>query len=204
MEYNTNRQSLDQVLLINETLNIKREFLNSKTKNSDDNRNYHLMAKDLIEMGFNLEMIDMCFCFFNIISLERAIELMTKENDVWQHTYIESENKLCIVCNEHSDHINYKISNKTQKMIEERDSISLKSEKSKSLIIAVLNKSNKSKDEIIKLNFEEEEKLEEYLNCRICYLPMKDEKFTLQCNHEYCRECWNYYLLEKINTSKVK
>jgi len=79
---------------------------------------------NLIIMGFDLEMIEMCFCYFKIDTLDRAIELMTKENDIWQHNYIKSEKNECIICNEYSSHIDYIIDReeKMKKMKELDDS----------------------------------------------------------------------------------
>ncbi len=108
---NMNREPLlDDILL------IKNEFINNKnSENNYLNENQKQIIQSLIVMGFNIEMIDMCFCFFTINNVEQAVYLMSKENEIWQHDYIESENKICIVCKEHSDHKNF-ITNRKKKL----------------------------------------------------------------------------------------
>ena len=93
--------------LLEDILIIKNEFINNKnSENNFLNSEQKDIIENLILMGFNLEMIDMCFCFFTIVNIEQAVQLMTKEKDIWQHDYIKSENNLCIICNEYCSHIN--------------------------------------------------------------------------------------------------
>lgn len=109
--FNLNREPL-----LNDILLIKNEFINNKnSQNNFLNKNQKEIIQNLILMGFNIEMIDMCFCFFEINSIEQAVQLMSKENEIWQHDYVKSENNLCIVCNEYSDHKNY-ITDKEKKL----------------------------------------------------------------------------------------
>ena len=107
--------------LLHDILTIKNGFKNNK--NFLDKNQYEIIEA-LVLMGFNLEMIDMCFCFFTINSIEQAVSMMSKENDIWQHDYIESENNLCNICNEYSDHKNFIIDKekKLEKLKELNDS----------------------------------------------------------------------------------
>lgn len=93
--------------LLHDILTIKKEFISNKNnqKNVLD-ENQQEIIENLVFMGFNLEMIDMCFCFFTINNIEQAIQFMSKENEIWQHDYIKSESNLCIICNEFSNHKN--------------------------------------------------------------------------------------------------
>ncbi len=90
------------------SLNFKREYMNRDKKQLQ-------IIETLVLMGYNLEMIEMCFCFFTIKSVEQAVHLMSKESEIWQHDYIISESNLCIICNEYSDHKNF-ITEKEKKL----------------------------------------------------------------------------------------
>jgi len=67
----------------------------------------------LISMGFDTNLIRNCLKYNkDIENIEEAITLLTKDNNVWQHNYINNDlNKNCLVCGEDSDHINYKTDN---------------------------------------------------------------------------------------------
>lgn len=105
-----NNERERQEPLLNDILTIKSEFISNKNKNNKFiNKDQKKMIQMLVFMGFSMEMIDMCFCFFNILTIEQAVQLMTKENDTWQHEFIKGENNGCIVCGEHCNHLNYSI-----------------------------------------------------------------------------------------------
>ena len=230
---------MDQPLL-NDAIIIKREFLNSKSNYSQENKHYRNIMKELIDMGFELQMIDMCFCFFNIKSMEEAITYLTKEDGIWQHNYIESENKLCIICNENSDHINYQIYN-TKKI--ERESLNKRfsrtslssSEMSdsyprkffkeaaseifincrklrgvldeESRLIINTNQLNETitEDKNIEIFVDEEQNNHnKYILCKVCELESSSEDcFNMKCKHTFCKECWYFYLDQKISHSEV-
>jgi hypothetical protein len=217
--------------LINDTLAIKREFLNLKPAYSKDNKEYIFMAKELKDMGFELEMIDMCFCFFNIKTIEQAIQYMTKDNGVWQHMYIESENKLCVICNENSDHLNYIISlNNTSSQIRDRlnnskssfsssnflnksDMSNLLKKNISNLSNINVNTSNTGNNNVMIRKLDSDEidiaitiKSLQHKNvvCKVCEIEYAlKECFKLNCNHNFCLDCWYYYLEQKISTSDV-
>ena len=230
---------MDQPLL-NDAILIKREFLNSKSNYSQENKHYRNIMKELIDMGFELQMIDMCFCFFNIKSMEEAITFLTKDEGIWQHNYIESENKLCIICNENSDHINYQIYNTKKiereslnkrfsrnslsssnmhdsiprKFFEEAESdqlIKFKKikgvEDEESRLIINTNQFNETitEDKNI-ISVDEEGKNDSiYVLCKVCELESSlEDCFNLKCKHTFCKECWYFYLDQKISHSEVK
>jgi len=115
--------------LLEDILLIKNEFISNKKKQKKFiNHEQKEMIESLILMGFNFEMIDMCFCFFTIQRIEQAVQMMSKENEIWQHNYIQSENNLCIICNEYSNHINLIIDKeeRIQKLKELNDSFNSK------------------------------------------------------------------------------
>jgi len=217
---------MDQPLLTDAIL-IKNEFLNLKPKYSKENKEYRFIVKELVDMGFEIEIIDMCFCFFNIRSIEQAISYVTKEDGIWQHDYIESENKLCIICKENCDHLNYKISI-SRKQIEreslnkkfDRNSITSRSNsKSQNLSeenseISINFKPSNDKDCIINLGLFKEEistkktdtnAAKEDVLCKVCEMesPLEDT-YQLDCEHVFCMDCWYNYLEDKISDSDVK
>ena len=40
--------------------------------------------------------------------------------------------------------------------------------------------------------------------CNICFSPFEGQKDSLHCGHEFCTECWQYYLLQKVSEGYVK
>jgi hypothetical protein len=161
------------------------------------------MMKELIEIGFPKNMIDMCFCFNNITSLDQAIILMTKEDGIWQHNYIRDENNLCSICGELSDHLDFIISNDNKSSLarEERESLNIRINKSSILSRqSFASKAGDDNDLLLKPYTSLELNNNE---CQICYLEMADNKFELACGHVFCIDCWIEYLRNKINNSEV-
>ena len=76
------------------------------------NKTYNIKSiiKDLIMMGFDKEVIQKCFVFNEINSIEYALTLLSKENNIWQHKFIKQrKSKACLICKEDIDHIDYKV-----------------------------------------------------------------------------------------------
>ena len=150
-------------------------------------------------------MIDNIFSLYTINSLDQAVFYMTKENDVWQHNYIESENKLCVICNEDNDHIDYN-SNKSfkyhnigkNKNFEFNDLNSQNSQDNN-----YKNSSPLSNNSIIvKLREKEEIKNSSKEICIICF-NNAEFTYSLNCKHIFCLDCWKEYLINLINEGKV-
>jgi hypothetical protein len=140
-------------------------------------------------------MIEMIFSFYSIDSLDQAIIYMTKENGVWQHNYIESEEDTCIICNEKCDHIDFRSSIHSRTLDEEIDirinekppTINLKVVNENFDSITITEESKSSGDEIV---------------CSICF-TISNEVYSLKCKHVFCSDCWKEYLLNLINEGKV-
>jgi hypothetical protein len=212
---NSGRISLNERLIEeNNNAHIKSEFLNSITDYPTVNKQYRNISRVLLEMGFELTMIEMIFCFFNVQSIEQGISLLTKEEGQWQHMYIESEGKVCMVCGEYCDHLNLNIN--PPRIL--RDSLSLINEKirrsketmkskdsfisvgeenpfqsEEGIVIKVLNTNKKRKEEVVVEN-----------DCDVCFSALPENPYHLNCKHKFCDDCWKYYLEEKITTSQVK
>jgi hypothetical protein len=163
------------------------------------------MIIELSNMGFDLEMIEMCFCFFTITSTDQAILLMTKEAGVWQHEYIAGEDKNCVVCKEYADHLDFKInrvSNNLNNFITIRSSNVFNNRASKITDEKSIYKSPEEISILIKENGHEI--IHELFECQVCFCETDtSSSFSLSCKHIFCIECWFYYLEEKILKSDV-
>jgi len=115
--------------------NKKESLQNNQSINSDNKSeeelqqdkcfNYKLLVKDLLSMGFQLEMIEKCFLYYKINNIMQAVTLITKENDVWQHKFYHKPNELiCDICNENSDHLDYKTQNYLERISNESNRLS--------------------------------------------------------------------------------
>jgi hypothetical protein len=162
------------------------------------------LIRELMEMGFEKNMIDMCFCFNNITNLEQAIILMTKEDGVWQHNYIPDDNRLCSICGELSDHIDLLISsdNRSSRAREERESLNVRLKSSILSRRSYISGEDSNSSYLVVPTERKEEQVDDNI-CEICYCNSMDDAFRLSCNHAYCLECWKDYIVTKINNSEV-
>jgi hypothetical protein len=174
------------------------------------------MYLDLIHMGFKVEMINKAL-FINKdqnLSIEQMVSLLTVENGVWQHNYIE-ENGLCFICGENSNHLNYS----TPERISLRNSLSkrldslvkIKSEelfrrKSNSISSLSLKHTNSQVNmEIFQKRplKENDDKLTENIECPVCMCNVEPEDaHCLSCKHSFCKDCWREFIREEIHSNK--
>lgn len=173
------------------------------------NSSHKAMVVDLCNMGFDIEMIELCFCYFKIDSIEQIINYLTKEDDIWQHDYIEGENKICLICKEYSDHFNMKVNRdriNLDNIINLRNSnlnIDLNRISKISSNSHFSSNPNSSKDISILVKNKSENLLEN-LECQVCCCEVPaSECFSQTCGHFFCNECWRDYLEEKISNSNV-
>lgn len=181
--------------LVNEAVIIKREFLESKSSFRKSNTNYKLIARELLDMGFELEMIDMCFCFFNIENITDAVNYMTKDEGVWQHKYIEDENKCCIVCKQNEGHIDYIVEGKGHDIREHRESLNIKAG-------SIPSSLDRQKNTILDVEGDPE-----YIKGEACLICQEDklseEFYSIDVKHTFCASCWKSYVEEKIYSNDV-
>ena len=71
--------------------------------------NYWENFEKLEEFGFNKILIKKLYIYLNPNSLENAITLLSKKNNLYQHDFYENkDNNKCLICNEEGkNHINY-------------------------------------------------------------------------------------------------
>ena len=149
--------------------------------NSEEEKN------QLIQMGFEERMITKVYTFLKPRTINEAIDLMSEENGIYQHEFIEgrtssssSNINLCYICNKKPEfHINYEHNKE-----EDNDEI-----------ITIENKDegkDKEKDSFVR----------EY--CPICFLICyKKEMFSLDCGHKCCKYCIVSYIKTEIKSGKA-
>ena len=147
------------------------------------------ISKELIKMGFSPKLINNLFLVKHYQTLEEAIDLLSKTENLWNHEYLDGDNFICFICDSqqnehklkknifHSQQIDSKIIKKLNSFAER---VSL----------------NKDKDQvIIKINVQD---------CPVCFAEIKeDNMYYLKCKHLFCKECIVNYLEEEINNARV-
>lgn len=178
--------------------------------------NSKAIQTNLLEMGFDLKLINNCIMFFHITSVEQAVEYLSKMDGKWNHTFLDFDGqnnnnnsnsssrikeKTCLVCNEKFDN---HYSARNSGIINGDNLIRNNSNENNINIINIeLIKRNSSSNKNI---FDYKKKSEisnvSYKICEICQGDIFDA-YNLDCKHEFCRECLREYILNKINTSNV-
>lgn len=141
----------------------------------------------LISMGFPSDFVDKVYLNFKPNNLETALNLLTENEGVFLHIFIQNEeNKLiCDICNKPKKyHIDF-VDNDSEIIYNDNEEI-----KDESDIRSVSRKST----EKINLNNKRNE-------CKICLEKKILENFSHpdNCPHMFCNDCWFNYLLSKIN-----
>lgn len=176
--------NINQILIDKSIIDI-----NDNVSEVDVNR--QKLTFQLIEMGYKLEQIDKCFLFFECNSLGQISTYLTKEDGIWQHKFIEGENKRdCEVCNEYASHLDLKITTDIK-----LNSNSFNSSYSFSEISL---KNSFLSQQIGKIEITER-------NCLVCFNTLEKESraYKMKCRHYFCLDCWYLYLEEKITNFKV-
>jgi hypothetical protein len=63
-----------------------------------------------------------------------------------------------------------------------------------------INSNKFSETNKIDINEEKENQQNQYILCKVCELESSiEESFHLICKHTFCKECWYFYLDQKIN-----
>ena len=141
----------------------------------------------LISMGFQKEFVDKVYLNFKPNNIETALNLLTENEGVFLHVFIESEeNKfLCDICNKpKKNHIDF-VDNDSEIIYNDYEDIKEESEIRSESITSIdrINVNNKKKE------------------CVICLEKQNFENFSKpdNCPHIFCNDCWYNYLLTKIN-----
>jgi hypothetical protein len=151
-----------------------------------------MIASDIIllqEMGNDKKIINKIYILLQPENLERAIDLMTQVNGIYQHEFFENHNQekdkgLCFICKKPKRfHLNYIPENDVDI---ENDNID-EDEKNNKIDLNVSNDG----ENICSVCFEEIEKEEKQFN-------------HLSCGHVCCTQCWINYFKALILEAKVE
>ena len=141
----------------------------------------------LISMGFQKDFVDKVYLNFKPNNIETALNLLTENEGVFLHVFVESEeNKfLCDICNKpKKNHIDF-VDNDSEIIYNDYEDIKDESEIRIESITSIdrINVNNKKKE------------------CVICLEKQNFENFSKpdNCPHIFCNDCWYNYLLTKIN-----
>ena len=150
--------------------------------------NFNDISKELIKMGFSPNLINNLFLVKRFQYLEEAVELLSFNNNLWNHEYLEGDNFNCYICESPENH---HIKSKSYFKQQSIDPKIIKKMQSSGRISIEENKDNC----IIKINMQD---------CPICFGELdSNKKYILNCKHIFCRECIVNYLEEEINNSRV-
>ena len=187
---------------INDILLEAQETKGKSTTTSDQNdANNSNLKTTLIEMGYEKNQIDVLFENVIINSVEQAIEYLSKGDDnLYNHAFIAKPNnyQICSICND------------SRNFHHNRYSLTFNAPPRPRPANRRVNYINRNKNLNIvdndildaeELKFEEEE-LED--DCEVCMANKKVNMYlSLKCEHQFCRECWENYLKEKVNNGIV-
>jgi hypothetical protein len=191
-ENNYNNNTVEYATPIEKEINIE---INTATETNLKIQRY------LIEIGFEINFINKIIYFFQVNSIETAIDYITKVDGKWNHPFVNVEDsikKICLVCGDNGeDHrINFLGESITFNQIPQKnDNINFTSIKSQQISNNIIQLGSPDKEEIILKQKNE--------ICRICLSLITDE-FVYNCNHRFCKDCILDHVLNKINSSEVE
>ena len=185
-ETNPNITVTDNFININEEPNIKSdiELLNN--------------------MGFDKAMINKVYILLKPENIERAIDLMTEINGIYQHNFFPNINpnqtNYCYICNNpRQNHFDYRQDDLSNYSHE--DIIQFNNSQSTININNNVTQQNKLSHNI------SSDVASIYDECGVCYEAInKDDKKLneIECGHLFCNYCWFNYLKSLITEAKVE
>ena len=149
-------------------MSLKESLITKETQNTEEKSLSSDLLKENIsileEMGFNKAYITKVFSLLNPTSIDKAINLMSETEGIFQHNFMQnpnSESHQCYLCgNPTTAHINF----------------------------------DEIKDEIINNdNLDDNDSDDEGEEiCLVCYNNYNKENMIKynKCNHTFCKNCW--------------
>lgn len=170
----------------------------------------NIHKKTLIEIGYQEEIYTMTTLIYSPSTIEDYIRLMSQEDGVWQHEYIDHEGT-CMICNDTAPHINQVNSNTDQISNYNADSITvryerlLKERESQAPMIVQSTMTVSYKRIVVTETVEVNETQvlnprcsTNSVNCLICSDDIIDPNelnaILLSCRHYCYHSCWYEYL----------
>jgi len=181
-------------------------------KNLDDphvQKEFEMLLFSLEKMGYKQKLIFRSYIVFRYKDIADAVELLSKNNNIWKHRYIEGSKSKCFICDDlEKNHIGFSknvISSNyddVYEFIDRKESlrhINIGSEKINEAI-----KRMKSYNSNVGHSNEVSLELENDAICPICILELEENnKIILGCKHKFCKDCIVNYLEEEIKNSRV-
>lgn len=149
---------------------------------------FNEISKELIKMGYSPNLINNMFLVKRFQTLVEAVELLSFNNNLWNHEYVEGDNFICFICEApENKHVKSKSIFKPQHI--------------DANIIKRMNNARTRSIEKNKLEYVIKMNLKD---CPICFAEIKESnKYLLKCKHLFCRDCIINYLEEEINNDRV-
>ena len=174
---------------------INRQSSHNSSFDNNAKINSKIIQKQLIEMGYNIDLINKVLNYFEVTSIERALDYLSKNNQKWNHPFVNVEiNNVnnadkCIICNDFiHDHIiinNNIFAPHFESEGQRKDSLILK--KTISIDVNTYNEISIKKNKM----------------CDIC-LSTIILSYELECKHIFCKDCLVDYLSNKITNADVE
>lgn len=188
-----------------------------KSLNSPDvQQEFESLLFPLEKMGYKRKLIFRSYIVFRYKDIAEAVDILSKNNNLWTHKFIVGFKGKCYVCeDQEKNHLEFNKPKENVK-ITKKDSLRNVNLESKKLNEALLrvrssknnldfdpkgftlsnNKVNPYTGNIQDLNQSE--------NCPICILKMElNNIMILNCQHKFCKDCIVSYLEEEIKNSRV-
>ena len=169
----------------------------------NDEENLRKIQLNLLNMNFDLIMVNKLFENYNIKDEEQAINYLQPVEGIWMHPFIKkknssnqekirnlffsknkiSKNSKCEICNDkfinHLDKNNYELTSENSSILSDYKSQNKKNNES--------NNSNNSK-----------------IKCGICMDELAHPIKIPKCNHTFCYDCFVSYILSKIDSNSIE
>ena len=194
-----------------------------KIKNFIKDDNIIKLQKNLLMMGFDIEMINKVIFYFNIKTENEAIDYLVKsENGMWNHPFIKSKEENLNKNEEINNNIIDNVLNKVKTINNDllsKDICDICGE-IKEFHINNENEDNYNYD----LNIDEfglennllsnnynnnnldknEDNKENDNICKICLDEIKSPVELEKCKHQFCQECFEEYINNLINQNNIE
>lgn len=172
--------------------------LASHSSQNESKINTKTIQKQLLEMGYSIDMINQVIRYFEVTTIEAAIDYLSFTNGKWNHPFVMIDslgnnevesNNLCLICKGKEEiHINF------NRIPVIRDNPLNPNNNSLSFRKSPSENSIQFRKEPIQIKNEKV--------CDICLSPMT-VTFKLECKHFFCNECVLDYLTNKITNAEV-
>jgi RNase P subunit RPR2 len=160
------------------------------------------IQRQLLEMGFDITLVNKLFTYYNITRIEQAIDYLTKIDDKWNHPFVNysNERSVCLVCKELYEQHNTELEGGN--VIKRIPSSSNLNNNQRVDSRSSRNNPNNSFEN--RGSHEQDIQFKGAKTCQICFEQFRPGELNmLPCKENICRSCVIEYLAAKITTSDV-